>query len=84
LERGFVDELTDSADLVPHAIAVARRLAARTPADTYRVTKRQMRLEVNERLARLRPVEDPRTAQLWEARLRDGSIRAYMERVTRR
>jgi enoyl-CoA hydratase len=84
LERGFVDELTGSADVLPRAIDAARRLAATTPADTFRLTKQQLRAEVNERLERLRPTQDPQTAQLWEARVQDGSIRAYMERVTGR
>ncbi|HEU4425914.1 MAG TPA: enoyl-CoA hydratase/isomerase family protein, partial [Pilimelia sp.] len=84
LERGFVDELADSAELLPRAIATARRLATSTPADTFRVTKRLLRGEVNERLARLRPAADAETARLWEDRVRDGSIRAYMERVTLR
>jgi enoyl-CoA hydratase len=84
LEYGFVDEVVDSGNLMPQAIAAARRLASGAPEDTYLLTKRQLRLSAAERMARLRPAEDLRTMRLWEARLRDGSIRAYMERVTRR
>jgi enoyl-CoA hydratase len=84
LERGFVDELAAPDELLPRAVETARRLARGVPPDTYRLTKRQLRLDVNERLARLRPVEDPRAVELWQARVADGTIRSYMERVTRR
>ena len=51
---------------------------------TYRLTKQQLHLEVNERLAKYRPENDPQAAELWQRRLADGTIRAYMEKVTAR
>jgi enoyl-CoA hydratase len=99
VERGLADA-TVPADAVPdhagsdhgllgqglldRALAVARRLAEVTAPDTYALTKQQLHLDVNERLARHRPAYDPPVTALWEARVADGTIRGYMERVTAR
>jgi enoyl-CoA hydratase/carnithine racemase len=71
-------------ELLPRALAAATRLADTVPADAFRLTKRQLQAEVWERLARRRPAEDPATTDLWLARVADGHIRAYMQRVTAR
>jgi len=84
LERGYVDALVEPDALVPAAVEAARAAADRVPADTYRFTKQQLRQELMDRLARLRPALDPRTEELWLERVRDGWLRRYMERVTRR
>jgi enoyl-CoA hydratase len=84
LIRGYVDELTAPEGLTEAAIARARRLADRVPADTYRLTKAQLRLAAEDRLARLSPQYDPPVEELWVRRVEDGWIRRYMERVTAR
>ena len=84
LRMGLVDEVVDADHLLGRALATADRLATTVPADTYRITKRQLRDVVNERLRRLRPEYDSQTMRLWEARATDGTIRGYMERVTGR
>jgi enoyl-CoA hydratase len=83
LAKGYLDEIVPPDRLLADAVAAARRLA-QVPADTYRFTKDQLRRETVRQIARLRPEEDPRVAQLWSARIADGHIRAYMESVTRR
>ncbi len=80
---GLVDEVVDSDRLLERAVDAANRLAT-IPAETYRLTKHQLRLAVNERLSRLRPEYDAQTMRLWEARATDATIRGYMERVTGR
>jgi len=84
LGTGMVDELVAPERLLERAVGYARRLADQVPGDTYRFTKRQLQLETVERIARLRPEQDPETLRLWQARTEDGSIRDYMERVTAR
>jgi enoyl-CoA hydratase len=84
LGMGLIDEVVASDHLLERAVSVADRLATTVPADTYRLTKHQLRVVVNERLRRLRPDYDPQTMRLWESRATDGTIRGYMERVTGR
>lgn len=84
LASGFGDELVAADDLFDYAVAKAVALSTQIPPDTFRLTKVQMRLSVNESLARHRPVYDPHTAELWIKRVNDGWIRRYLEQVTRR
>jgi enoyl-CoA hydratase len=81
---GLIDEVVPTGELMPRALAAVARLAGQTPADTFRLTKSQLRAEVWQRLARRRPVEDPQTTALWLARVQDGSIGEYMRRATAR
>jgi enoyl-CoA hydratase/carnithine racemase len=81
VRAGLVDEAVEEA--VERAVEVAAGLG-RIPADTYRFSKRQLQAPVWEQLERRRPAEDPGTAELWSARVADGTIRAYMEEVTAR
>jgi len=80
--KGLIDEVVPPDELMPRALATAARLAEQIPAETFRLTKSQLRAEVWERLARRRQVEDPQTTALWLARVEDGYIRKYMQRVT--
>ena len=82
--RGLADAAVTPEVLLDTAIGEARRLVEVTPPDTFRLTKAQLHLEVNERLARHRPANDPLATELWERRVADGTIRSYMERVTTR
>jgi enoyl-CoA hydratase len=49
----------------------ARRLAERTPPDTFRLTKTQLQ-------AALRLDPDPRVLELWLRGVEDGRIERYM------
>jgi enoyl-CoA hydratase len=82
--HGLADVAVPPEKLLDEAVAEARRLVRLTSADTFRLTKEQLHLEVTEWLARHRPANDPRAAELWERRVTDGTIRGYMERVTAR
>src|SRR5262245_194937 len=77
LALGFVDELAAPDAVVDRAIEVAVELATSIPADTFRLTKSQLRLAANERIAARRPMLDPPMTRLWMARATDGGIREY-------
>jgi len=83
LAAGFVDQLVPGAELSRASIDAALRLA-RVPADTFRLTKHQLRLPVHERLARYRPVYDSQVRDLWVTAVEDGRVRRFMESVTAR
>jgi enoyl-CoA hydratase len=79
---GYIDDLVTAEPLLDAAIAAAHRLAD-LPADTYRFTKAQLHRPVEERLARLRPVQDPHVEALWIRSIEDGRINRFMDRVVR-
>ncbi|MGE5831155.1 MAG: enoyl-CoA hydratase/isomerase family protein [Micromonosporaceae bacterium] len=83
LRRGIVDEVVPADRLPDRALEVARQLAE-IPGDTYRLTKTQLRRDALDRIARRWPAERAEVTELWCARIADGWIRRYMERVTRR
>jgi len=70
--------------VLDHALETARRLGTLIPPDTFRLTKSQLRLDTIERIARDWPAERAEVTRLWSARVADGWIRGYMERVTKR
>jgi enoyl-CoA hydratase len=84
LAGGFIDQLVPGGALLQTAVATALRLATVTPADTFRLTKEQLRLPVHERLARHRPVYDAQVRDLWAASVEDGRLRRYMQSITSR
>jgi len=84
LAAGFVDELVPGDELLATAIAAARRLATTVPADTFRLTKEQLRLPVHERLARHRPVYDARVRDLWVRGVEEGRLRRFMQGIAPR
>jgi enoyl-CoA hydratase len=84
MRRGLVDEVVPADRLLDRAVEVARRLATDVPPDTYRVTKHQLRRRTMARIAQAWPDERADVTRLWCARVADGWIRDYMERVTHR
>ena len=84
LERGFVDEVVDPDRLMDRAVAEARRLATAIPGDTYRMTKRQLRRDVADRIAGHGPDADAEVIGLWERRAADGWIRDYLDKTISR
>ena len=83
-EMGMVDDVVAGEDLLASAVASANAMADAVPADTFGQTKRQLRRESNERIQRRSLEEDDVIARLWEARVADGWISAFMTRVTAR
>jgi enoyl-CoA hydratase len=84
LTRGHVDRLVPAPDLLDAAVDSARALAGQTPADTFRLTKAQLRASVGGRLAQLRPTFDELVEEQWIRRVGDGWIRRYMEKAVTR
>jgi enoyl-CoA hydratase len=78
LSQNIVDELAAPEEVVPRAISHAARLAANVPPDTFRLSKR----EWTSRVTRSRDLNE--VTRLWEARVADGWMRAYLERTVRR
>jgi enoyl-CoA hydratase len=68
--------------LLDRAVAAATDLATTIPADTFALTKAQLRRETVERIARYRVDEDDPVARLWNRRLSDGWTARYLDSVT--
>lgn len=78
LSRGLVDQLAGLDGLVDTAVARAGHLAASIPAATYAATKRHLN-----RLPGPSPY-DAEVVALWQDRVADGWIAAYMQRTVKR
>jgi enoyl-CoA hydratase len=82
LELGLVDKVVPAEDLVDQAVDMAERLAGSVPADTYALTKRQLRRDALERTARYSADEDAEVARIWTLRAQDGWTKRYLASVT--
>jgi enoyl-CoA hydratase len=82
LELGLVDEVVEPDTLLDRAVATAAELASAIPADTFALTKAQLRRETVERIARYRVDEDDPVARLWDRRVSDGWTARYLDSVT--
>jgi enoyl-CoA hydratase len=83
LDRGWVDELAEPAELLEDARAVARELAEISPA-AFAQTKAQMRAPVAERFAVGGAVTDKTVTDIWCAPETLARVTDYVERVLRR
>jgi enoyl-CoA hydratase len=79
---GLVDHVVPAGELRTRAVQAARALATDVPADTFAVTKAQLRRDARERMDRYAD-EDETAALLWGRRAGDGWTEAYLESVTR-
>lgn len=84
LELGLVDEIVESGALLDRSVAVAIRLATTIPADTFTLTKRQLRRDTVDRIARYRVDSDVEVEQLWNVRSEDGWTASYLEQATKK
>jgi enoyl-CoA hydratase len=84
LALGLVDEVVAPDALLDRANEVATRLAGAIPADSYAVTKAQLRRETVERINRYRVDEDPQVLELWNRRAVDGWTSRYLEQATKK
>lgn len=77
---GLVDEIVEDG-VLDRAVAVADELGARTPTDTFAMTKSQLRGEAWRRLD-----EDSleEALRLWSARIEDGWITRYVDSLKSR
>jgi enoyl-CoA hydratase len=80
LERGWIDEVAEPEELLADAVAVARELAALSPA-AFAQTKAQIRAPVAERHARSGAETDKTVTEIWCAPATLAFIRAYVQRT---
>ncbi|MBO0850825.1 MAG: hypothetical protein J2P20_15290, partial [Pseudonocardia sp.] len=64
------------------AVARATELATAIPADTFALTKAQLRRDAVDRIARYRDDEDAQVAEVWARRQRDGWTARYLADAT--
>jgi enoyl-CoA hydratase len=64
-----------------HLPAAARALATEIPADSFAVTKAQLRRDARERIGRAADEQEP-VSTLWNRRATDGWTAAYLKSVT--
>jgi enoyl-CoA hydratase len=84
LAVGLVDEIVPTDELLDRAVALARQLSTDIPAATFRMTKRQLHQDANDRITRLRDADDPQAVAIWESPETRRWIADFMKRVTGR
>jgi enoyl-CoA hydratase len=83
LERGWIDEVAEPAELIADALAAAQQLAQISPA-AFAQTKAQMRAPVAERFAVSGAVTDKAVTDIWCAADTLARVRGYVERTLRK
>jgi enoyl-CoA hydratase len=82
LERGFIDEIAEPAELLEDAYAIAQELAELSPA-AFAQAKAQIRQPVAERVAAGSATEQAVT-EIWAAAETLSYIRAYVQRTLKK
>jgi enoyl-CoA hydratase len=80
LRRGWVDEVSESGQLVGRAVAVAKELSLLSPA-AFAQTKSQIRQPVTERLQKTGKATDKAVTEIWAAPATLSYIRDYVART---
>ena len=83
LQRGWIDEIAESGELIEDAIAVAQELALLSPA-AYAQTKMQIRQAVTERMAQSGQATDKAVTAIWTAPETLRYIRDYVARTLKK
>jgi enoyl-CoA hydratase len=83
LRRGWVDEVSEPAELVDDAIAVARELSLLSPA-AFAQTKTQIRKTVTERVQAGGEATDRVVTEIWTAPVTLSYIRNYVDRTLKK
>lgn len=83
LHLGLVDELVPPDELMDRALAAANALAT-IPADTFAITKRQMRREANDRIDALDAELGESVVAAWASDECQAAVRAWVEKTLRR
>ena len=79
---GLVDEVVPADELLGLALEAARALVAEIPADSFAVTKGQLRRDAMERTAAWAGEEAESVTRLWNRRATDGWTAAYLKAAT--
>ena len=79
-DRGLIDEIVDPAALLDRAVAAARSLAALSPT-AYEMTKRQLRLDLTDRMKKHGRRIDTEATKLWASPKATETIRDYVART---
>jgi enoyl-CoA hydratase len=74
-------EVVPPGELLARAVSAARTLATEIPADSFAMTKSQLRREARERIGRAADEQEP-VSTLWNRRATDGWTAAYLKSVT--
>jgi enoyl-CoA hydratase len=82
-QRGLADETVEQEAVVERAVEVAAGLAAE-PVERFRITKRQLRQPVLERIERLSTATDPEVLAAWKQPTTLEAIGTYLEGLRRR
>src|SRR4051812_43801109 len=82
-DRGLIDEITEPAALLDRAAAAAQSLAALSPT-AFEVTKRQLRLDVADRIKKHGRRIDAEAAKLWASPKATETIRDYVARTLKK
>ena len=76
---GLIDEVVDARTLLDRALADARTLAALSP-QAFAVTKRQLRLDITERIKKHGRRIDAEATKIWASEKATQTIREYVAR----
>jgi len=79
-DRGLIDEIVEPAALLDRAAAAAQALAALSPA-AFEMTKRQLRLDVTDRIKKHGRRIDTEATKLWASDKATETIRDYVART---
>jgi enoyl-CoA hydratase len=80
IERGLIDEIVEPAALLDRAIAAAQTLAALSP-QAFAVTKRQLRLDVTDRMKKHGRRIDAEATKIWASPKATETIADYVART---
>ncbi|QDU69010.1 enoyl-CoA hydratase/isomerase family protein [Engelhardtia mirabilis] len=83
LERGLVDEVVPSEEVLDRAVAVAAELA-RVPRSAFAISKRALRAPTSERIARYRAQTGAEQLRAWSSPEVLGAVDAYVRAVLRK
>ena len=79
-ERGLIDEIVEPGALLDRAVTAAQKLAALSPA-AFEATKRQLRLDVTDRMKKHGRRIDTEATKIWASPKATETIRDYVART---
>jgi enoyl-CoA hydratase len=83
MDRGLVDEIVEPAALLDRSVDAAQRLAALSP-QAFAVTKRQLRLEITDRMKKQGRRVDTEVTKTWASAKATETIRDYVAKTLKK